>query len=152
ITGRTTRRVLQVLGHDTKSVRPESSRPVQERDVTTGESTALRIGGRILGLGLSLMAAEGATRVGAPPPNAEVAPRPRGYLCYRALSPIVVDGKLDEAAWENAPWTEEFIDIEGHAKPKPTFRTRAKMLWDDRYLYIGAFLQEPHVWATLTTH
>jgi hypothetical protein len=26
------------------------------------------------------------------------------------------------------------------------------MLWDDRYLYIAADLEEPHVWATLTTH
>jgi hypothetical protein len=24
------------------------------------------------------------------------------------------------------------------------------MLWDDAYLYIGAYLEEPHVWATLT--
>jgi len=26
------------------------------------------------------------------------------------------------------------------------------MLWDDRFLYIGADLQEPDVWATLTEH
>jgi hypothetical protein len=26
------------------------------------------------------------------------------------------------------------------------------MLWDDRYFYIGAELQEPHVWGTLTKH
>ena len=34
-------------------------------------------------------------------------------------------------------------------KPAPRFKTRAKMLWDDSYLYIGAELEEPHVWATL---
>lgn len=26
------------------------------------------------------------------------------------------------------------------------------MLWDDEYFYIGALLEEPHVWATLTNH
>jgi hypothetical protein len=27
-----------------------------------------------------------------------------------------------------------------------------KMLWDDTYLYVGAELSEPNVWATLTEH
>ena len=38
----------------------------------------------------------------------------------------------------------------GDKKPRPRFRTRMKMLWDDQYLYIAAQLDEPHVWATLT--
>jgi hypothetical protein len=77
---------------------------------------------------------------------------PRGYLCRRASTPILIDGKLDEAAWAEAAWTTDFVDIQGVAKPKPRFRTRAKLLWDDEYLYIGAELEEPHVWATLTQH
>jgi len=77
---------------------------------------------------------------------------PRTYLCQRASEPLVMDGKLDDAAWAAAPWTEDFVDIEGAGKPTPRFRTRAKMLWDDQYLYIAAELQEPHVWATLTQH
>jgi hypothetical protein len=77
---------------------------------------------------------------------------PRGYLCHYAAQPLVVDGNLDEAAWAAAPWTSDFVDIEDAAKPKPRFRTHAKLLWDDNYLYIGAEIQEPHVWATLTQH
>ena len=77
---------------------------------------------------------------------------PRGYVCCRASTPLQIDGKLDEAAWKNAKWTDDFVDIEGPAKPKPRFRTRAKMLWDDEYFYIAAELEEPHVWATLTNH
>ncbi len=65
---------------------------------------------------------------------------PQGYLCRHTAAPIVVDGKLDEAAWTDAPWTSDFVDIQGDAKPKPRFRTRAKMLWDDDYLYIAAEL------------
>src|SRR5260370_27603202 len=77
---------------------------------------------------------------------------PRGYLCRHAATPIKVDGNLDEAAWADASWTSDFVDIQGDAKEKPRFRTRAKMLWDDDYLYICAELEEPHVWATLTNH
>jgi hypothetical protein len=77
---------------------------------------------------------------------------PRHYLCYRAGGPITVDGRLDEDAWKAAPWTEDFVDIEGAGRPAPRFRTRAKMLWDDRYFYIAAELEEPHVWGTLTKH
>ena len=77
---------------------------------------------------------------------------PQGYLCRHTAAPILVDGKLDEAAWTDAPWTSDFVDIQGDAKPKPRFRTRVKMLWDDDYLYIAAELEEPHVWATLTNH
>ncbi|MBD3183237.1 carbohydrate-binding family 9-like protein [Candidatus Poribacteria bacterium] len=78
--------------------------------------------------------------------------KPRNYVCYRALSPINIDGKLEEDSWQKAPWTEDFADIEGDVKPKPTYQTRAKMLWDDNCFYIGAQLEEPHVWATLTEH
>jgi hypothetical protein len=75
---------------------------------------------------------------------------PRGYICYRAASPIAVDGRLDDGAWREAPWTDDFVDIEGDKKPRPALRTRAKMLWDDSYFYIGAELVEPHLWATIT--
>lgn len=77
---------------------------------------------------------------------------PRGYVCHFTDSRINVDGKLDDDAWTSARWTEDFVDIEGSLKPKPTFRTRAKLLWDEQYLYIAAELEEPHVWATLTNH
>jgi hypothetical protein len=81
----------------------------------------------------------------------EYAP-PRGYVCYRTATPLEIDGRLDKPAWQAVPWSEDFVDIEGDRKPRPRFRTRVKMLWDDRYLYIGAELEEPHVWATLTDH
>ncbi len=75
---------------------------------------------------------------------------PRHYVCHRATGPIALDGLLDNPAWEQAPWTDDFADIEGGSRPPPRFRTRAKMLWDDECIYIGAMLDEPHVWGTLT--
>lgn len=79
-------------------------------------------------------------------------PPPKHYVCNRASSRIRIDGKLDDAAWKRAPWTDWFVDIKGGSMPKPRFRTRMKMLWDDEYLYVGANLEEPDVWATLTQH
>lgn len=77
-------------------------------------------------------------------------PAPKTYLSYRAQNPLAIDGRLDEAAWQAAPWTDTFVDIEGDAKPRPRFQTRAKMLWDDTFFYIAAELEEPDLWATLT--
>lgn len=71
---------------------------------------------------------------------------PRGYVAYRAQQPLVIDG-VPEKAWDNAPWSKTFNDIEGDRKPTPRFRTRMKMLWDDTYLYVFADMEEPHVWG-----
>src|SRR5262245_49256622 len=77
-------------------------------------------------------------------------PPPRGYVCYRTETPPAIDGKIDDDAWQAAPWSEAFVDIEGNKKPKPRLRTRMKMLWDDKALYIAADMEEPHLWGTLT--
>lgn len=77
----------------------------------------------------------------------------RGYRCPRArvgVGGLTIDGDLDKPAWSAAPWTDDFVDIEGHLKPLPRLRTRAKMLWDDQCFYIAATMVEPHLWATLT--
>jgi hypothetical protein len=77
---------------------------------------------------------------------------PKSYVCYRASSQVLIDGRLDKPVWRDALWTDDFVDIRGDLKPKPRFRTRVKMLWDDQFFYVGAELEEPHVWATLTEH
>ncbi len=110
---------------------------------------------RLAVLGLLLTVAAVLPARAAPPTDADMlAPftHPKGYVCYRASSPVTIDGALTDAAWEAAPWTDAFVDIEGDKQPKPRFRTRVKMLWDDTALYIAAELEEPHVWATLTEH
>ncbi len=74
---------------------------------------------------------------------------PKHYICQRADGKLVPDGRLDKPFWAKAPWTEEFNDIEGDIRPKPAKKTRAKMLWDDEYLYIGALLEEDRIFATV---
>ena len=72
------------------------------------------------------------------------------YVAYKTNQTIKIDGKLNESDWAKAEWTSDFVDIEGNLKPTPAHRTRAKMLWDDKYFYFAAVLEEPHIWATLT--
>jgi hypothetical protein len=104
-----------------------------------------------LALVCAVLALGPAARLGASPITAPVVP-PRGYVCARAVAPIVVDGVIDEAEWKGAPWTDDFMDIQGPTRPTPRFRTRARMLWDDTYFYFAAEMEEPHVWATYTEH
>lgn len=73
---------------------------------------------------------------------------PKTYLCYYTDTPLAIDGELSEKAWQQAAWTDKFVDIEGHIKPVPYYDTRVKMLWDSQYFYIAAELEEPQLWAT----
>src|SRR5688500_1712325 len=42
---------------------------------------------------------------------------PLGYACYQARGDLKIDGKLDDPAWADAPWSEPFRDIEGDKRP-----------------------------------
>jgi hypothetical protein len=80
---------------------------------------------------------------------------PRSYLCRRVnpAKPVsLADADIRTAeAWAHAPWTEDFVDIEGEGnRPRPALQTRVKMLWDEGALYVGAWMEEPCVVATLT--
>ena len=77
---------------------------------------------------------------------------PKGYVVQHTTQPLRLDGKLAESDWQKAAWTTDFVDIEGAAKPLPTYQTRVKMLWNDSTLFVDATLQEPHLWATQTHH
>ncbi|MCP4568927.1 MAG: carbohydrate-binding family 9-like protein [FCB group bacterium] len=92
--------------------------------------------------------AEDASESSFPVPVIEY--QPRHYICYRASAKPVIDGRLTEGDWQKAEWTESFVDIEGESKPLPRFKTQVKMLWDEDYFYIGAEMEEPHLWGTLT--
>ena len=82
---------------------------------------------------------------------------PKSYSVSKVEAPLIIDGRMDEAAWQKAAWTDEFRDIAGISKlpgvhidrPELILPTQVKMLWDKDYLYIGAKLKDPHLWATL---
>ncbi|MBN2829455.1 MAG: carbohydrate-binding family 9-like protein [Candidatus Cloacimonetes bacterium] len=82
-------------------------------------------------------------------------PQPEGsfdplkYECKKTTEKIVIDGRIDEKAWDTVQWTERFVDIEGSLKPLPVYKTNVKMLWDNNYFYFACAMEEPHVWAKL---
>src|SRR4051812_9247788 len=80
---------------------------------------------------------------------ATTAPAPPSYACAFTRDAITIDGKLDEPAWAKAPWTEDFGDLRGPEHPAPPQRTRAKLLWDDQYLYLAAEISETHIRAAM---
>jgi hypothetical protein len=72
---------------------------------------------------------------------------PKSYTLYHTIQPLKIDGELNEKEWLESPWSDFFIDIEGLQKPAPLNKTRVKMIWDEKYLYIAAQIEEPHIWA-----
>jgi len=77
--------------------------------------------------------------------------------CRRVTTPLVVDGRLDDAAWASAEWSDPFVTIEtGGATP---LESRIALLWDDDHLYAGYAFEDPdpqaisrewHSWVFLT--
>lgn len=76
--------------------------------------------------------------------------KPPVYICPRANSHFTLDGNIDKPFWANVPFTDEFNDIEGSIRPKPAYRTRAKLQWDDENLYMAALIEGPEIWAYQT--
>lgn len=77
---------------------------------------------------------------------------PKTYNIFKTTKAPTIDGKIGRGEWKNARWTDEFVDISDSINPIPKFKTKCKMLWDDEYLYIAAYLEEPDLWATLKNH
>jgi hypothetical protein len=63
---------------------------------------------------------------------------------------IKIDGKLDEKAWAEAATTSEFVrTLDGQPAEQ---KTTAKLLWDDKNLYVAFINEDKDVWATLDKH
>ena len=61
---------------------------------------------------------------------------------------IKLDGKLDEAAWKDAPSSGEFVRAMDGMKADQ--KTTAKVLWDDKNLYVAFEMEDKDVWSNLT--
>ena len=70
------------------------------------------------------------------------------YTIYRAGTPIVIDGRLNEPAWVAAPDVGAFVFPWYESGKKE--QTIAKMLWDDNNLYVSYICEDAHIWAEHT--
>jgi Carbohydrate family 9 binding domain-like len=71
--------------------------------------------------------------------------RARRYLVRRASGKITLDGKGDEPDWKTAPSTGPFLSSLKGKTQLP--RTEARLLWDDKYLYVLFTADDDDVWA-----
>ncbi len=74
----------------------------------------------------------------------------RHYTAFFTTDSIHIDGKIDDDAWKNIPWSGNFVDIKTAAKIPGYLFTKFKMAWDEKYCYFAACLGEPSIWGTLT--
>ena len=74
---------------------------------------------------------------------------PYWYACEHTGNPPVIDGDINDSVWLATPWTSSFIDIRDTTYPAPEFETAVKMRWDTNFLYMAAWLEEPHIRAKL---
>lgn len=71
------------------------------------------------------------------------------YEVSRTATPIEVDGKLDDAVWANAPRFPDFrMNLDGSSGP---YKTEARALYDDTFLYFSFRSRDDNIWATLKT-
>jgi hypothetical protein len=61
---------------------------------------------------------------------------------------IKIDGKLDEPAWKQATSTGLFVNTMTGAKAAQ--EAEAKILWDEKNLYVGFEIKDTDIWGTFT--
>lgn len=70
------------------------------------------------------------------------------YTCWKTAQPLAVDGKDDEAAWQEAA-PLDLADVRFLSGDRyHSRRTEARMLWDAQYLYFYFSAADPDVWST----
>ncbi|MDD5698037.1 MAG: carbohydrate-binding family 9-like protein [Victivallaceae bacterium] len=75
-------------------------------------------------------------------PESEINPV---YKCYEVPDGTIhIDGKLDEKCWQNAP-VMEFRDLVNGSKP--LISSCARLVWDDKYIYVAYEIHDPNVVA-----
>ena len=72
------------------------------------------------------------------------------YDILRASTAITLDGRMDEAAWHEATNMGPFHFTWWKSGKKK--QTVAKLLWDDKYLYVGHICQDEYITARYKNH
>ena len=69
----------------------------------------------------------------------------KSYTTSRLEGEIVIDGLLDDEAWNQVEWGSDFVGHQPEFLVEPSQETAFKILYDAKYLYVGvrAFDTEP---------
>lgn len=69
------------------------------------------------------------------------------YTCRRIERDLTLSGRVDDPLWQTAEAVALTDPITGEAK---AYRSTARMLYNEQYLYIGFELEDDFVWGTFT--
>src|SRR5881394_3782835 len=116
--------------------------------MTAGSRVVLRISALVFGSGLLALNAQaqsisGSSQSGRSGGSSAVA----GVVNLRAVrrvAPIVLDGKLDEAAWKDAPAATEFTQSWPNPGKAPVDPMDVRVLYDGDAIYVGARMFDSH--------
>ena len=79
------------------------------------------------------------------PPVEATAPADAVVTAVRASGPVRIDGRLDDAAWQDAPLMSDFIQRAPWDGQPATERTEVRTLFDDEALLIGVWAYDSNV-------
>lgn len=72
---------------------------------------------------------------------------PTEWICVRTTGTIVIDGRVDEAPWRQAPVLSFYLPV---THEPATTRTEGRILWDDTHLYVSFVAEDRDLRATET--
>ena len=58
-------------------------------------------------------------------------------------APVVIDGRLNDAVWQNLPEYDEFSVTDPDTLVKPSHETRVRLFYNEEGLYLGILMRQP---------
>ena len=65
-----------------------------------------------------------------------------GVPVFDAVGPIKIDGKLNEASWQNAVSVNEFLRFQPAEGGPPPGKTDVRFMQNEKYLFVGIRVSE----------
>jgi hypothetical protein len=89
-------------------------------------------------------AQSGARLEGSPTSAGGGSPAATTATASRLMEPLVIDGRDDDAGWKRAAVIDGFRTFQPVANGEPRFRTEARIVYDERNLYVLVRMFDPH--------
>jgi hypothetical protein len=75
---------------------------------------------------------------------AEAGKVPKSILATRTPTPPVIDGTVDDTAWQSASPILDFTQFDPNEGAHPTEQTSVRILYDNKALYVGVICYDAH--------
>lgn len=69
------------------------------------------------------------------------------YICKKISKSLNLTGKLDDPGWNKV---ESIFLVDAIHGGKGRFKTEVRVLYDDRFLYVGFRCEDDYIWGTVT--